>query len=80
MALWTLGGCVVIDLQRELFVSDTMTFVLAFVVKRLASKFLNAFENVPCVLRFLLTRANNVDGSQEKSVVLKRRSLRFSPV
>lgn len=66
VALWTLGGCVVI-LQRSLFVSDTISFVLAFVVKCLASEFLNAFEKGPCVSGFLLTCPNNVDVSQGSS-------------
>lgn len=49
------------DLQPRLFVSGTMTFVLAFVVKLLASKFANVFENLPCVLCFLLTCAVTLD-------------------
>lgn len=49
------------DSQPRLFVSGTMTFVLAFVVKLLASKFVNVFENLPCVLRFLLTCAVTLD-------------------
>lgn len=54
------------DSQPRLFVSATMTFVLAFVVKLLASKFVNVFENIPCVLGFLLTCAIMLDESGEE--------------
>lgn len=54
------------DSQPRLFVSGTMTFVLAFVVKLLASKFVNVFENLPCVLRFLLTCAVTLDELEEE--------------
>lgn len=57
-----LGGCAEMDSQPWLFVSGTMTFVLAFVVKLLASKFVNVFENLPWVAGFLLTCAITLDG------------------
>lgn len=58
------------DSQPRLFVPATMTFVLAFVVKLLASEFVNVFENLPCVVGFLLTRAGSWMG-KEKDVVPK---------
>lgn len=51
------------DSQPRPFVSGTMTFVLAFVVKLLASKFVNVSESLPCVVGFLLTCAIGLDGS-----------------
>lgn len=49
LALWTLAGCAVMDLQPWLFVPGTMTFVLAFAVKLLAWEFVNVSGSLPCV-------------------------------